>query len=106
MTRFEIRAGVLKSCMGGRPVAAPQRHVADKKLSLIGEQGRFDDTNETQRTGRAVEELAEFVIMRICVDPREALCVAGTAALIAQQLSQTDAGALALRTKADALYAR
>lgn len=55
--------------------------------------------------GERVEEMAEFVITRIRVNPGEALRIAETAVLIAQKLNRPDTEALALRTKADALYA-
>lgn len=88
----------------------------DKKIPswLLPELMRLE--NQTERTAflsqhadlirrEAVEELAALVITRIRVDPREALRLAEAALLIAQMLSHTDTQALALRTKADALYA-
>lgn len=53
----------------------------------------------------AVKQLAPLVIKRIRVDAREALRLAEAIVLIARRLRSKECQALALRTKADALYA-
>ena len=52
-----------------------------------------------------VEELAPLVIKQIRMDPREALRLAEAGVLIAGRLDNKEAGALALRAKANALHA-
>jgi len=56
-------------------------------------------------TEDVVQEASAFVIRRIRVDPREALRLAEGVVLIARKLSSIESEALALRTKANALYA-
>jgi CHAT domain-containing protein/tetratricopeptide (TPR) repeat protein len=56
-------------------------------------------------TRQVVEEVSALVITKMRIDPREALRLAEAVVLIADRLSRTDSKALALRTKANALYA-
>lgn len=54
----------------------------------------------------ALQQLAPLVVRQIRIDAREALHLAETALLIARKLQDEDGIALALRAKANALYAR
>ena len=54
---------------------------------------------------KVVEQLAPLVVDAIRVDPREALRLAQTVVLIARKLRRREGLALALRAKANALYA-
>jgi len=87
-------------------IGAPEELFSQvAQLESEPERRKFLSRHRTLMRARVVERLAELVVERVRVDTREAVHLAEAAILIGRKLRRKDSLAVALRAKANALYA-